>query len=160
MIRRAVQSEHDILTTISFRSKAYWQYPQEFFVIWQQELTITPEYIAANDVFLYEKDTAIVAYYSLVELPEDILLADILLESGFWLEHMFVEPEYIGRGIGRELFGHCRNILELCGVAKLKVLADPCAQKFYEKMGCRFIENYPSTIVGRTTPYMEYSLGR
>lgn len=160
MIRRARQSEYDTLTTISFRSKSYWQYPQEFFIIWQQELTITADYIAANDVFLYENDTAIVAYYSLVELSEDILLADILLESGFWLEHMFVMPEYIGQGIGRQLFDHCRHRLELSGATKLKILADPCAQKFYEKMGCRFIENYPSTIVGRTTPYMEYLFGR
>lgn len=30
------------------------------------------------------------------------------------------------------------------------------AVSFYEKMGCSYIEDYPSTIAGRTIPFLKY----
>lgn len=48
MIRRAQRSEHDILTTISFRSKACWAYPEHYFQIWKNELIITCRYMVEN----------------------------------------------------------------------------------------------------------------
>jgi hypothetical protein len=37
----------------------------------------------------------------------------------------------------------------------LGILADPNSRGFYEKMSCRYVEEYPSIIKGRTTPFLQ-----
>lgn len=106
-------------------------------------------------MFIYEDLDRIVGYYSIVELKEDIKLAGIGIEKGFWLEHMFISPDYIGQGIGTRLVNHLRKICGTKRIVELKILADPNSRGFYEKMGCRYIREYPSTIGGRTTPLLK-----
>jgi len=45
VIRQAKRTESGDLTSISFASKRYWNYPEEYFDVWKKELTITPGYI-------------------------------------------------------------------------------------------------------------------
>lgn len=159
LIRRADPAEHELLTTISFRSKSCWAYPEHYFQVWKNELTITPEYIEQHEVFVCQLRESIVAYYSLVELTEDRLFSGVTLESGLWLDHMFVLPECIGKGMGRSLFLHCRKRLSEHGATCLNILADPNALGFYLKMGCQYRALYPSSIPGRTTPLLTYLPG-
>lgn len=154
-IRPAHQDDAPLLTEISFAAKGYWNYPREYFTVWQNELTITPAYIANNDVLVYEDDGVAIGYYSLVELREDLRVAGSVLARGFWLEHMFVEPRRIGKGIGRRLFDHLRRRCRSRGIASLGILADPHARGFYEKMGCEYLREFPSTIKQRTTPHLQ-----
>jgi len=126
--------------------------------IWQDELTITPDYLDNHLVYVYVENGRPVAYYSLVELLYDQEFSCVTLQQGIWLDHMFVLPERMGQGIGRELFEHCLKVLTDSGAESLLVLADPNASGFYEKMGCTYIDEYPSTIEGRTTPHLEYRL--
>lgn len=156
MISRADPSAHGVLTAISFRAKAHWRYPAEYFRRWQNELTITPGYIERHRVFVHSEAQEITGYYSLVHLNADLSIAGGTLAAGWWLDHMFVEPERIGRGIGRELFSHCLVQLAAAGDGCLHILADPHALGFYLKMGCQLIGHQPSTIPGRTTPYLVY----
>jgi len=154
MIRPAARDEAQILTRISFASKRYWNYPQKYFDVWYDELTITPDYIEKNDVFAFDLDGVIAGYYSVVELPEDIEVSGITIEKGFWLEHMFIEPAHIGKGIGTRMFQHVRKMCAAKGIRRLGVLSDPHSRGFYEKMGCEYVREYPSTIKNRTTPYL------
>lgn len=55
-IRQAKDIESDILTAISFAAKRYWDYPEKYFTIWKEELTITSNYINDNIVFIAEVD--------------------------------------------------------------------------------------------------------
>jgi GNAT superfamily N-acetyltransferase len=155
MIRSAKKEEADILTQISYKSKEYWNYPQAYFEVWNRELTITSDYIEKNDVFVFELDGAVVGYYSLVELSEDIEVSGITIKKGFWLEHMFIWPENIGNGIGTKMFAHLRKRCILRGINELGILADPNARGFYEKMGCVYKHDYPSTVENRTIPYLQ-----
>lgn len=154
MIRPAKHDEATILTRITFASKGYWGYPREYFAIWKHELTISPEYIEKNAVYVYEMDTTVAGYYSIVEFPEDIDVSGINLPKGSWLEHMFIEPRYIGKGIGSAMFRHLRNRCEEMGIGELGILSDPHSRGFYEKMGCQYVRDFPSTIKDRTTPYL------
>ena len=158
MIRKAKIQEADILTKISFSSKKYWNYPKEFYEIWSNELTISSDYIQHNDVFVFEKDKKIIGYYSIVELKDDIEISDIKISKGFWLEHMFIEPQNIGKGIGTKLFQHLREWCTSLDVHELGILADPNSRGFYEKMGCEYKLEYPSTIKNRTTPYFQLKI--
>ncbi len=154
MIRPAKQNEAETLTRISFASKGYWNYPEEYFEIWKDELTITPEYIEKNTVFVYKIGTAVVGYYSIVELPENIEVSGIIIPKGFRLEHMFIEPGHIGKGIGTAMFSHLKDRYGEIGISELGILSDPHAKGFYEKMGCRYLRDLPSTIENRTTPHL------
>jgi GNAT superfamily N-acetyltransferase len=154
MIRPAEKEEAQVLTRLSFESKGYWAYPKEYYDVWKPELTITSDYIAKNDVLVFESEGAVIGYYSIVELENDIEVSGIKIDKGHWLEHMFIAPKYIGRGIGRIMFDHLRNRCEIKGIRKLGILADPNARGFYEKMGCDDRGEFPSTIAGRTTPLL------
>lgn len=158
MIRKAKIQEADILTKISFGSKGYWGYPKEFYDIWSKELTISSDYIQNNDVFVFERDGKIIGYYSIVELKDNIEISGIRISKGFWLEHMFIEPRSIGKGIGTKMFCHLRKRCGCRGINKLGILADPNSRGFYEKMDCEYKREYPSTIKNRTTPYLQLKM--
>ena len=154
MIRHARIHEAEILTKISFNSKAYWGYPKEFYNIWSNELTISSDYIQNNDVFVFENNGVIIGYYSIVELKNDIEVSGVRIGKGFWLEHMFIEPQNIGKGIGTKMFEHLRERCVSRGIHELGILADPNSRGFYEKLGCEYRCEYPSTIKNRTTPFL------
>jgi GNAT superfamily N-acetyltransferase len=154
MIRPARRGEAAVLTNLSFESKGFWRYPPAYFEIWKNELTISADYIKMNEVHVYETGRTVAGYYAIVELPEGIEISGIRLPKGFWLEHMFIDPRHIGKGIGSNLFRHLRSRCEDMGIAELGILADPNARGFYEKMGCRYVGEFPSTIKNRTTPYL------
>ena len=158
MIRQAKTIESEILTKISFDAKGYWGYPKEFYDIWSKELTITSDYINNNDVFVFEENGNIIGYYSIVELKDDIETSGIRISKGFWLEHMFIEPRSIGKGIGTRMFEHLRRRFASRGIYELGILADPNSRGFYEKMGCVYKCEYPSTITNRTTPYLQLKI--
>jgi len=52
MIRPAIPEDADTLTVISFASKSVWQYPEAYFDVWRDELTVTPDYIRQHQVFV------------------------------------------------------------------------------------------------------------
>ncbi len=161
MMRRGQREDARELTRLSFASKGYWEYPEEWFQIWEKELTLTPEYMEENPVWVVEEPEApdpILGYYSLVDLKEDIFISGIRLPAGTWLEHMFIRPDVIGHGLGRRLFDHCKAQCRHREIPCLDILADPNAREFYEKMGAAFIKEYPSTIEGRTTPWLRYTM--
>lgn len=158
VIRPARPEEAAELTGLSFRSKGWWGYPASYFEIWRGELTISAHDIAGKTVFVHEDKAVpgITGYYSLVLLEEDLMFSGGVLARGWWLEHMFVEPVYIGRGIGARLFRHMRETCRGRRITTVGILADPHARGFYEKMGCVYLGEYASTIPGRTTPHLAY----
>jgi len=157
-IRKAERNEAQILTELSLASKRHWDYPEKYFKIWQSELTITVDYLSNHNVFVYEFEDCIFAYYSLMTLAEDQLVGKVVIPAGTWLEHMFVHPEKIGKTIGAQLFNHMINVAGNERIRQIQILADPHSRYFYEKMGCRYIKEFPSSISGRTTPYLIFRL--
>jgi N-acetylglutamate synthase-like GNAT family acetyltransferase len=72
---------------------------------------------------------------------------------------MFVDPANIGNGIGTALFHHLSGWCVAKRIRKVGILADPNSRGFYEKMGCTYVQEYPSTIKGRTTPWLNFIVG-
>ena len=159
-IRRAIPQDSATLTEISFASKGYWNYPPEYFEIWKNELTITAAYIETNHVYLIEENGRPVGYYAVVILEEEIPLPVFVMEPGVWLEHVFVRPEEIGRGYGRRLMRHLGETAAREKWEEIKILVDPHACDFYQKLGATFIKDVPSNIEGRTVAYFKWSLSK
>lgn len=158
MFRQADTQDATALTKLSFDSKGYWNYPDSYFDIWADELTVSTAYIENNEVQVYSIEDSIAAYYSIVKLDNDIDIGGVTLNKGDWLEHMFVASQHIGNGIGTKLFNHLKQRCFELGIVELGILADPNAKGFYLKMGCVYVNEYPSTIKNRTTPYLKLKL--
>ena len=119
---------------------------------WDPQLTIIPGYLEAHDVWLAERDGAIVGMCAL----ED--------RGARWnLEHVWVEPSAHGGGIGRAL------VMEALAEARrrhpgvVELLADPYASGFYERLGARHAGDVPAPMPGardRTLPKFEFDLDR
>ena len=71
---------------------------------------------------------------------------------------MVVKPENIGEGIGEKLFFHLIDFCKEHSINEIRILTDPNLKGFFQKMGCDYIKEYPSTIKDRTTSLMIYRL--
>ena len=155
-IQQANPKQYTILTEISFQSKNYWNYPKDWMDIWKKELTITPEYIKKNQVFIALLNDHIVGYYSLVHNTTERWIGSFFFQQAYWLDHMFVHPDHIGQGIGTAFMKHLTTICQETQVQLIRLLADPHSIGFYKKMGCNYIHDVPSNISGRTVSLFEF----
>lgn len=148
-IRKAEVQDSDDLTRIAFAAKRYWQYPEEYFDVWKQELTLTPDYILQNRVYIANVEEKVAGFVSIVEVTADFYAGELLIRQGFWLDHIFIQPEFIGKGAGSELMAFVTDWCKEAGISFLHILSDPHAQGFYDKLGAQFIKEVPSNIQGR-----------
>jgi len=137
-IRRAQPDEAEILTGIAHAAKRHWNYPEDWIDQWRPDLTITPEFITDNEVFVALIDKQIAGCCALV-------VTDSLAE----IEHMWMRPEHMGTGIGRALFEHAKRRAEERGADVLELSADPNAEGFYAHMGAKRIGEIPAGMTGR-----------
>ena len=146
-IRRATPDEAPMLTRLAHAAKRHWRYPDELMLQWKDALTVTESFIAASPVFAAFEGSACVGFYA---IAGDGAMRD--------LEHMWVAPEHLGRGIGTRLFEHALLTLRAEGAQAMSIASDPFAEGFYVKMGARRIGDWPSTPEGRTLPLLQYDL--
>jgi N-acetylglutamate synthase-like GNAT family acetyltransferase len=123
-IRQARPLDADTLTGIAHDAKRHWGYPDHWIEKWQADLTISPEYIDSNQVFLAEENEQVVGFYALT-------VADNKAE----LDHMWVSPGRMGTGVGKALFVHAMEQAAGQNLSKVEIVADPNAEGFYQKMG-------------------------
>src|SRR5436190_1315158 len=148
-IRRATPDEADALTALAHAAKRHWDYPPEWIDAWKSDLTLTPDFIANNEVFVTIVDGGITGCCALA-------ISGDLAE----LEHMWIDPEQMGRGLGRTLFQHVTRRAAELGFAELELSADPNAETFYEHLGANRIGDIPADMFGhsRVLPRMRVEL--
>ncbi len=137
-IRRAHPNEAEALTAIAHAAKRHWNYPEDWIAQWKLDLTITPEFIRDNEVFVALLNEQIAGCCALV-----------LTESLAEIEHMWMLPEHMGSGIGRALFEHAKRRAVERGAQALELSADPNAEGFYTRMGAKLIGEIPAGMSGR-----------
>jgi GNAT superfamily N-acetyltransferase len=149
-IRRASPDEAALLTEIAHAAKRHWGYPENWIQHWKADLTITPEFIANNEVYVAVKGEEIAGCCALA-----------INESVAELEHMWIRPEQIGTGVGRALFMHVKERAANLKLRALEISADPNAEGFYELMGATRIGEVRSEIEGkpRVLPRMIVHVG-
>ena len=151
-IEKAKDSDFETLTGIAFAAKRHWNYPDKYFEIWKDELTITKEYIKENLVFKAMYSDSILGFYSIVENKADLQVNEVFVKKGFWLEHIFLRPEYHKMGIGRVMIEHAKSLSKSSGIGNLLIFADPFAKGFYDIIGADFLYNSKSSIPDRLIP--------
>ncbi len=157
-IRKADCKDASVLTKIAFAAKKHWNYPEKYYNIWREELTLTVDYINRHIVFMAIYRNIVLGFYSIVENKSDCYSGEIFIKKGYWLEHIFIDPKYHNLGIGRLLTEHARKISAEREISELLIFADPFAKGFYDKIGCRFLYDSKSSIPGRLIPVYELKI--
>ncbi|WNW01507.1 GNAT family N-acetyltransferase [Tenacibaculum sp. HL-MS23] len=148
MIQKATINDRNLLTNIALTSKGYWGYSNELIESWRSDLTVTSKMI--EDVFVYkflQKDK--IAGFYILNQP---------IENKIELEMLFILPEFIGKGIGKNLLLHAFTKARNLKVNKLTLLADPNAVDFYKSQGFVIIDKKESSIPNRFLPIMQKDL--
>ncbi|MFQ5962592.1 MAG: GNAT family N-acetyltransferase [Candidatus Methylomirabilales bacterium] len=146
-IRPAHSTDAEALTRLAHASKRYWQYPEVYIRLWKDALTVTPEFVEHHDVYCAVQGTEMLGFYALSgEGP--------IRE----LEHLWVAPEHIGRGIGTRLLDHALDTMRPEGGRALRIASDPNAEGFYRRRGAQRVGAVPSTPEGRTLPLLVLEL--
>ena len=149
-IRKARQTDVDVMTQLAMRSKASHGYDLAFMEACRDELRIDQQALAGRDLWVAETDEAgIIGFFGL--WPPENSISEV--------DPMFVEPGYQGRGIGRALWTRLEFRARKAKAIKMQLDADPNAVRFYERMGCVVTGEAPSgSIAGRVLPRMEKEL--
>jgi N-acetylglutamate synthase-like GNAT family acetyltransferase len=123
-IRRAETSDCHALTRIVRTSEAY----NGEYRVMVADITITPEQVARDDLFVAEQDGLVIGFYSLKIDAEEAEL-----------DFMFVDDKLRGTGIGRALWSHMLARAQTRGFEAVKIVSHPPAEAFYRRLGARAV---------------------
>ncbi|MQS12339.1 GNAT family N-acetyltransferase [Streptomyces kaniharaensis] len=148
-IRSARPAEAELLSGIALRSKAYWGYADAFMAACRDELTLDAAAMEQAWAVVAEDGERVVGFATVTGGPPEAQL-----------DMLFVEPDVIGRGVGRALFARARGRAEELGCRRLTIDSDPNAEPFYLlAMGAERIGFTPSgSIPGRELPLLALEL--
>lgn len=140
-LRPARADEAAELSALALRSKAHWGYSAEFLAACAAELAVDPARI--DEVVVATIDGRVAGFRQLAVTGDTAEL-----------DALFVDPPFIGRGIGGMLL---RDALAAAGDSTGGLDADPEAEPFYARFGAVTVGRTPSgSIPGRTLPRMEF----
>lgn len=149
LIRIARPFEGEALSALALRSKAYWGYDTAFMAACVDELTISAKEIQNNPTYVVEEKGRVLGFYML-ESPSD---------KEIELGYLFVEPDVMGQGYGRQLIDHAKAKAVELGYRAMLIQGDPNAEPFYRAMGGKQIGNSSSaSIQGRELPLFKIDL--
>ena len=123
---------------IAVEAKAHWGYDRALVEEWALGGDFDPESLRKRLLYVAESDGHPVGWAALIPRGE----------VG-WLEDLWVEPAWIGRGVGRALFEHVAAEARQRGARRLEWEAEPNAQGFYEHLGATYVRDSEETEWGR-----------
>lgn len=145
-IKRAAPAQSELLSDLAFRSKAHWGYSDDFMNQCRAELTYSRRDIEDGYSYVLEDGHHLAGFYILLPIGENICE----------LEGLFVEPTMIGKGYGRKLINHARDIARTSGFKKIIIQSDPNSLAFYLAMNAvRVGIKHSLSIPGRELPLLE-----
>jgi GNAT superfamily N-acetyltransferase len=146
-IIRAKPEDANALTEIAHAAKRHWGYPERWIAEWRDILTMRPEFIATNISYCAMEEGRPVGFYVLTTEHD-----------GVHLDHLWIIPAAMGRGIGRALFEHAVDQARRSGFDSIRIEADPNAETFYQRMGAKRVGTSVGEVEGekRELPVMEY----
>jgi GNAT superfamily N-acetyltransferase len=125
-IRDAREEDCALLTAVCLRSKAHWGYDADFMAKCVPSLTVTPGRLKLGPFRVAEAMSQIAGVASLREIEGEVSL-----------DLFFIDPPFIGTGVGRRLFADTASLAKQLGFARLQIEADPHAEGFYTRLGAK-----------------------
>jgi GNAT superfamily N-acetyltransferase len=142
-LRPAAPDDYEPLRELTFESKAHWGYDRDLVRRWADGLRFESD----RERWVVELDGEIVAWSALVPPADGVAV----------LDDLWVDPSWIGRGLGSRLFRLAADRARELGAERLEWGAEPNAVGFYEKLGGRKLRDHV-TEWGRLAPWMGLEL--
>jgi GNAT superfamily N-acetyltransferase len=137
--RSAQPSEAPDLSHLARRSKAYWGYDSEQLDLWEQDgsFSVPPEACATELVGVAEDESSLIGFYRLSGHAPIGKLSDL-----------WVAPEAIGTGLGKELAHRAMERARDLGFTALNINSEPNAEGFYTHLGATRVGELPAPLAG------------
>ena len=133
---------------IAVEAKAHWGYDRARVEEWALGGDFEPESLRKRLLYVAEVEGRPVGWAALIPRGE----------VG-WLEDLWVEPAWIGRGLGRILFERVAAEARQRGARRLEWEAEPNAAGFYEHLGGAYVRDSDETEWGRVLEVLGLDLG-
>jgi GNAT superfamily N-acetyltransferase len=148
IIRAATPDEADMLSELAVRSKGHWGYDDAFLDACRAELAVAPNACDGEHVLVAVQHGAVAGFAEIAGSPPKGELAAL-----------FVDPVFIGGGVGTRLLAAAVSRAAAMGFESLVIDADPEAEGFYLSAGAvRTGEVASGSIPGRTLPRLELAV--
>jgi GNAT superfamily N-acetyltransferase len=125
------------LSRIAYAAKAHWGYPAAELARWREDLTVSAASIERWPTVVAEIDGEAAGF---VQVADDT--------APWTVEHLWVDPGHMRRGVGRALLAHVLALATRAAVSQVLIDADPHAEAFYLKMGAERIGALCAPIAG------------
>src|SRR5918997_1535786 len=122
-IRAVKPDERDRLREIAVAAKSYWGYDLDRVRQWAAMGDYSPEGRRRKEFYVADVDRKAVGW-----------AATIAKGEVFWLDDLWIEPEWMGKGIGKRLFLHAAERARQRGATRMEWEAERHALGFYERM--------------------------
>ena len=142
-IRPARGAESERLREIARSSKGYWGYEPERVADWVAGLDLSPEGLLKKEFYVADAAGRVVGWSALIPKGEVC-----------WFDDLWIEPEWIGKGVGTKMFRHAVARGRELGSSRIELEAERHAIGFYEKMGMRYVRDSEPGVWGRISPIM------
>jgi GNAT superfamily N-acetyltransferase len=150
-IRPADPTESDALGRLAREAKAFWGYSATQLELWRDDLAVSSASVRRLPTFVATLDGAVAG------------VVQIGTEASPWeLEHLWVGPRHMRRGVGRALLARAVEVAARAGQTMLAIDADPHAEAFYLAVGARRIGEIAAPIMGqgdRVRPQLLLAVG-
>ena len=142
-MRAARVAHEERLRELTFESKAHWGYDGDLVRSWADGLSFPGD----RERWLAEIDGELLGWAAVTPPADGIAV----------LDHLWVDPRCLGRGIGTRLFRVAADRARELDAERLEWSAEPNAVGFYEKLGGPKMRDHV-TEWGRLAPWMGLDL--
>lgn len=161
VVRPGQAEDAATLSEVAYRSKAFWGYSSSLMAAFAAELTVSAD--QAAEAVVAEVDGVIAGFYLLGPISGPIPATASTgagASQGGELDMLFIDPTFIGAGVGRVLFHDAIAKAARRGWTSVFIAADPQSVGFYETCGATQVgERMSASVPGRFLPLLEKRLG-
>jgi len=148
IIRNATASEATLLSDLASRSKAHWPYDKEYLRLCQSVTHVTEDDLRCWPFRVAEFQNKVLGFAAVCPVKGE-----------YMLDHLWIEPEWIGKNVGQALYQDAVRQAKKMGWTRFTIAADPYAEKFYLKMGAKRIGERESKVKpGFFLPLLEFEI--